>query len=282
MTPTVKMFVIITALFIVMKTWVLIASGVRLSFGRTLAFIAWPGMRPSTFAAQRKRQEIRRPVLNGIGCILAGTALFLIARAIASRSLIAAIVIVLPAMSLILHFGVFSLAVAFWRLVGFPAEDLFRQPWRSRSVGEFWSRRWNVGFSDMMSVMVHRPIAKRFGRAAALAASFIASGLLHELAISVPAGGGFGLPTIYFLAHGGLVMAGVRGRSATLLSLLVPLPLLFHAPFVRPSSSQYCSDDEKNSERPLQRTRHGKTSIQLRALRAPDAPQQNDRERQSN
>src|SRR5438105_10792729 len=110
MTPTVKMLAIIATLFVVMKTWVLLAGGVRLSFGRTLAFIAWPGMRPSTFAAPRQRQEIRRPTLNGIGCILAGTTLLLVARAIAPRYLIAAIVIALPAMSLILHFGIFSLA----------------------------------------------------------------------------------------------------------------------------------------------------------------------------
>ena len=233
MTPLLVMTAIIVTLFIMMKAIVLIVSDARLSFGRTLAFIAWPGMRPSTFAAERRDQEFRRPMLNGVGCIFAGATLFVLARAIATRSLIAAIVIALPAMSLILHFGVFSLAIAFWRLVGFPAEELFRQPWRSKSLAEFWSRRWNVGFSDMMSVVVHRPIAHRFGRAAGLAASFVASGLLHELAISVPAGAGFGLPTLYFVAHAALVTGGVRGRTATLLSLLVPLPLLFHAPFVR-------------------------------------------------
>jgi len=227
------MTAIITTLFVVMKAIVLIVSDVHLSFGRTLAFIAWPGMRPSTFAAERRHQDFLRPMLNGMGCVLAGTTLFVLARAIAMRSLIAAIVIALPAMSLILHFGVFSLAIAFWRVAGFPAEELFRQPWRSRSLSEFWSRRWNVGFSDMMSIVVHRPIASRFGRAAGLAASFVASGLLHELAISVPAGAGFGLPTLYFLAHGALVTGGVRGRTATLLTLLAPLPLLFHAPFVR-------------------------------------------------
>jgi alginate O-acetyltransferase complex protein AlgI len=85
----------------------------------------------------------------------------------------------------------------------------------------------------MLSVTVHRPLARRFGRAAGVAASFVASGLLHELAISVPAGGGYGLPTIYFIVHGALVAGGVRGRALTLMALLIPLPLLFHAPFLR-------------------------------------------------
>ena len=232
MTPLVRMIAIITTLFVVMKAIVLIMSDAHLSLGRTLAFLAWPGMRPSTFAAARRHQEFLRPMLNGIGCTLAGATLFLVARTFATRSLVVAIAIAIPAMSLILHFGVFSLAVAFWRLIGFPAEELFRQPWRSQSLAEFWSRRWNVGFSDMISVVVHRPIAARFGRTAGLTASFVVSGLLHELAISIPAGAGYGLPTLYFVMHAALVMSGLHGRTATLLSLIIPLPLLFHAPFV--------------------------------------------------
>jgi alginate O-acetyltransferase complex protein AlgI len=132
-----------------------------------------------------------------------------------------------------LHFGLFTIATAAWRAAGINAEDLFRQPWRSRSLAEFWSRRWNVGFSDMIALMVHRPVAARLGRKAGIVASFLASGVLHELAISVPAQGGYGLPTLYFALHGALVAAGLRGRVATALALLIPLPLCFHAPFLR-------------------------------------------------
>jgi hypothetical protein len=75
---------------------------------------------------------------------------------------------------------------------------------------------------------------------------FLVSGLLHETVISLPARGGWGGPTLYFL----LQAAGVGfersatgkhlhlgraaiGRVWTFLVAVAPLPLLFHAPFVR-------------------------------------------------
>ena len=95
----------------------------------------------------------------------------------------------------------------------------------------------------MTAIAVYRPLATRFGNRPALAASFLFSGLLHELAISVPVRAGFGLPLLYFLLHGGLMivereltrrrsrLAGASdgsGRS----SGSWPLPILFHPPFL--------------------------------------------------
>ena len=76
------------------------------------------------------------------------------------------------------------------------------------------------------------------GETAGLFASFLASGVLHELAISVPVGAGFGLPTLYFLLHGALVglerkTPRIASRAWTLFWLIAPLPLLFHPPFLR-------------------------------------------------
>jgi hypothetical protein len=78
-------------------------------------------------------------------------------------------------------------------------------------------------------------------------AGFLFSGLLHELAISVPARGGYGLPTLYFALHGGLlrlerrigVLENAPGNTEwarrvwTLGWLALPLPLLFHRPFLQ-------------------------------------------------
>jgi alginate O-acetyltransferase complex protein AlgI len=64
---------------------------------------------------------------------------------------------------------------------------------------------------------------------------FLASGLVHEMLLSVPAGGGYGLCTLYFAAQAAGMLLERRRRSRLLTSafVLVPLPLLFHAPFLR-------------------------------------------------
>ena len=71
-------------------------------------------------------------------------------------------------------------------------------------------------------------------RAAALAV-FAASGILHDLLLSVPAGGGYGLCTLYFLVQGAgvVVERRFRNRLFTVAVVLLPLPLLFHPVFMQ-------------------------------------------------
>ena len=64
------------------------------------------------------------------------------------------------------------------------------------------------------------------------------------MAITVPVRAGFGLPLLYFMIHGGLVLveralarAGYpltswAGRAWALFWLAAPLPILFHRPFL--------------------------------------------------
>jgi alginate O-acetyltransferase complex protein AlgI len=98
----------------------------------------------------------------------------------------------------------------------------------------------------MTAIAIYQPLVGVAGRGPALTASFLGSGLLHELAISVPVRAGYGLPMAYFVLHGMLMMVEGRlakanrpidgipwfGRLWTLTWLLAPLPILFHRPFL--------------------------------------------------
>ncbi len=259
----VRMLALIAGLLYGMKAVVTVearAEGLpALSAWRWLGFAAlWPGMRPGLFAGAGPGPQPGAAALVRWGCLHAGAGLGLVVLAWAAwhhgrptlsdpAACVLATVLLLPGLSLILHFGIFNILAGLWRWAGVDARPLFRAPLAARSLSDFWSRRWNLAFSEMTALGVYRPLSGRLGRKAALVAAFIASGLLHELAISVPVLAGFGLPLLYFLLHGTLVLVerGLekRGRAVTgwgVLShlwvlgwLAVPAPVLFHLPFLR-------------------------------------------------
>jgi alginate O-acetyltransferase complex protein AlgI len=211
-------------------------------------FAAWPGMQPRIFAAPRTGPLPRALTLlrSGTSYAIAGAALLVLARIswTTFQSRLLATILLLPGLSLVLHFGVCDLLAGAWRMRGVACDELFREPWRSRNLSEFWARRWNLAFSQMTAIAVYRPLADRWGRGAALMAGFVVSGLLHEMAISVPVRAGYGLPFLYFLIHGALVLVeremerrGRRlpnrvGRTWAFVWLVGPLPLLFHRAFL--------------------------------------------------
>jgi alginate O-acetyltransferase complex protein AlgI len=150
-------------------------------------------------------------------------------------------VLLLVGVCLVFHFGLLTLLAAAWRLLGVPADELHRRPTAARSLTEFWGRRWNLPFAALTARVVYRPLRRRVGAPAALFAAFALSGVLHELAVSVPVRAGFGGPLAYFLLHGAVVLAerrlrpeawGLAGRVWTAAWLIAPLPLLFHTPFL--------------------------------------------------
>jgi len=259
--PGLRMLAIIAFLLYAMKTVVLVewaGEGHRLSPAGHLAFAAaWPGMRPALFRSLGGPAvpEARERIVRGALALAAGSALIVLARAVWAGSgtytrgvsLLLATLPLLTGLSLILHFGLFSLIVGLWRLAGVPCEPLFRAPLRSKSLREFWSRRWNLAFSEMTALTVFRPVTKALGRPAGTMAAFLFSGLLHELAISLPVRAGFGGPLLYFAFHGAAVLleghferTGRTFLTGPLASrlwvgawLLLPLPILFHPPFLQ-------------------------------------------------
>ncbi|HEX2061968.1 MAG TPA: MBOAT family protein [Thermoanaerobaculia bacterium] len=226
-----RMVVIVTITFVAMKVVVLAVARAPLTWRQRLAFFAWPGMRPALFASLggAPRPGAASLAWRGARNAAAGAALFAIAR------LLEAPWLAMIAISLLMHFGAFTLLAAFWRTRGVAANALFRAPLAARSLAELWSRRWNVGYSEMIALLVHRPVCARFGPRAALAASFLVSGLLHELAITVPIGASYGLPTLYFAIQGiGVAIERRRelGPAWVIPWLVIPLPLCFPPPFV--------------------------------------------------
>jgi alginate O-acetyltransferase complex protein AlgI len=208
---------------------------------------AWPGMRPDLFLAFPSRPLPGGAALLAKGAIrlLCGAALLACARLsfAATGSHLLAAALALPGLSLVLHFGLFNLLAGAWRFAGVDACSLFDRPLAARSLSEFWGRRWNLPFTEMTQRAVYRPLQPLLGRDGAALAAFGFSGLLHEIAISLPVGAGYGRPMLYFLIHGGATRIEPRLRPAferrpwlahawTLLWLAAPMPLLFHEPFI--------------------------------------------------
>jgi alginate O-acetyltransferase complex protein AlgI len=197
---------------------------------RMAAYLAlWPGMDPAPFAA------VAPP--RGADLVLGG-----LLRAAAGALLLGVragepwidVPRVLLGVALLVHLGLCDALAGIWRLRGVDVERLFDRPWASRTLAEFWGRRWDRAFSAVARERIYRPVARRWGRSAGLAAAFLFSGLVHELLLSVPARGGWGLPTAYFLLHGLLTAReGRGGRARTWFWILAPLPLLFHPWFIR-------------------------------------------------
>jgi Membrane bound O-acyl transferase family len=203
-------------------------------------------MRPELFrnVGAPPRQGVPRLLARAADHTAIGVGLLWVARGLRTTSTgdsIPAVAALLVGVCLVFHYGLFTLLAAAWRLVGVPADELHRRPTAARSLTEFWGRRWNLPFSALTARVVYRPVRRRLGAGAALFAAFALSGVLHEAAISLPVRSGFGGPLAYFLLHGGLVLAerrlrpegwGFAGRAWTAAWLVVPLPLLFHQPFL--------------------------------------------------
>ena len=216
---------------------------------RSIAYmVAWPGMDADAFLAAGRvpppplSRWIEPALKAGAGVTLLWGAVRLVPPDLPLLRGWAGLL----GLVLLLHFGTFHLLALAWRRAGVDAVPLMDRPTRARSLGELWGRRWNRGFHQLATNLCFRPLARRAGPTAAVLATFAASGVVHDLVISLPAGAGFGGPTAYFLIQGvgacverapaarrlGLDR-GWAGRAFTAAVALGPLPLLFHGPFLR-------------------------------------------------
>lgn len=212
--------------------------------------LAWPGMDAAAFLGDSTHGSVRPTggewcwagIKLGFGCSL----IWGVAPLLAPRSELLAGWTGMVGIIFVLHFGVFHVLSCAWRHHGVAAVPLMNWPIASQSLTEFWGRRWNLAFRDLTHRFLFQPLRRRVGPIGSLLIGFLVSGLIHDLVISVPAQGGWGLPTLYFTLQGIAILierscwgrgiglgSGLFGRLYCIAIIALPCPLLFHPAFVR-------------------------------------------------
>ena len=198
----------------------------KLTWSRWLMFSClWFGMDPAAFMTRRKVEWKSHAAIGGL-CLVSGLVCVWICYLLDVRN----VVILFICMSAGFHFGVLRLLTAFWRMLGFPVRVLFRNPLKMRGFRDFWSKRWNLAYSQMMARAVKKPLTPLLGDNGSMFAVFVVSGLLHELAITVPVGAGYGWPTLFFLFHGAICF--FEKRDSVWMGILCGVVLILGVPFL--------------------------------------------------
>jgi Membrane bound O-acyl transferase family len=232
------------------QTWWDYRSFCAAPVGRSVGFLfGWAGMDATTFLDPK--QHAQRPGAKEWWWAIAKTAFGIallcgVVRRIPATSELLAGWAGMLGIILVLHFGTFHLLSLLWRLAGVDARPIMQAPLSAASLSDFWGSRWNLGFRQLTHRMIFQPVRMRSTVALATLLSFLVSGVVHDLVISLPARGGYGLPTCYFVLQGlgvlfersnsGKRMGLGSGRSGWLFAVLcagAPVFLLFHASFVR-------------------------------------------------
>jgi hypothetical protein len=249
--PWVFMWILSSAIYFSLKwlTWWTARLRIAHPPWRSVAYLlAWPGMDADAFLDSRLRVPPPAPTTwlrATFKTILGAILLWAVARSIPQGQPLLRGWVGMLGLILLLHFGTFQIVALLWQSLGVRAEPIMSAPLRSTSLGEFWGKRWNLGFRQLAHELIFRPLYRRLGPDTAAFSVFVVSGLIHDLVISLPARGGYGLPTLYFLLQGAGVTVersqfgkrlglgeGVRGWCFMAVFLTAPVFGLFHPWFV--------------------------------------------------
>jgi hypothetical protein len=217
---------------------------------RSIAYLlAWPGMGAESFLDARQPAappSLRKWAWAIVETTLGAALLWIIARTVPEGAALVRGWVGMLGLILLLHFGSFQLLSLVWRSVGVDAKPIMSSPLRSTSLSEFWGRRWNLGFSQVAHDLIFRPLHRDWGAKATGFLVFVISGLIHDLVISLPAGGDYGFPTMYFMIQGAGVVVersrlgrqlGLRQNRRGWIFMAAftagPAFWLFHPPFIR-------------------------------------------------
>ncbi len=212
-----------------------------------LYMFGWVGMDAKRFLTDNKQLEVQNKLwLETISKILIGLFLvYVITEKVYFKNHILGGWVGLAGLGLIIHFGSFDLLAIIWNKLGINVKSIINSPLYSVSLTDFWSNRWNLAYRDLSRNYILRPLAPKIGVSYATIIVFVLSGLIHELVISFPSNGGYGLPTLYFIIQTiGLFIErsrfrkmlglenSLRGRIFALTVVFAPISLLFHKTFI--------------------------------------------------
>jgi hypothetical protein len=166
-----------------------LAAGARpvSSARRWLHLVTLPDLRLATSASPLLDRAAGRKL---VACLVLGAAaalLLLRASAFAGWPGQAVRWLALAVGTLVAFEGVTALIHLATAAVGIAAPPVHDSPLRSRSVAEFWARRWNRVMNRLLHDLCFRPLARR-GALLALAATFLASAAVHAYAMGAAAG----------------------------------------------------------------------------------------------
>lgn len=246
----VMMWSISSAEFLALKILTLRGLPAGLPLGRVVSYVVlWPGMKPREFLGltSAKVPVATAPQLAWALCKMAFGivgVVWSVANAYSAPALLVGWV-GMVGIIFTLHFGGFALLSWAWRRAGVAALPIMRAPISATSIGEFWGERWNLAFAELARRFILRPLARPVGATVAGGIVFLASGLIHETVLSLPARTGWGGPTLYFVLQPLGIVAeksatgrrlglgeGFRGWLWVLLFTVGPLPILFSPGFV--------------------------------------------------
>jgi hypothetical protein len=238
------------AIFLSVKwlTWLYSRGIVAAGASRSLAyFFLWPGMDAHSFlSSSDSPRPTAKKFVRAIAKIIVGIMiLWIVARRVPVSLPLGRGWVGLLGLVLVLHFGCFELVALVWQRLGVNAVPIMQKPLESKSLSDFWGRRWNLGFHQLSYEFVFRPIRRLVRVPIATLLVFLVSGIVHEMVISIPARAGYGLPTCYFFLQGTGVLlerspvgralhlrGGFSGWAFAALITACPAFWLFHPAFV--------------------------------------------------
>jgi hypothetical protein len=212
------MWILSFSIFVSLKwlTWWKARTRIAHPTWRSTAYLlAWPGMDAEAFLDPGQPAEsppAKTWLWASLEMALGAVLLWVVARSVPQREALVRGWIGMVSLILLLHFGTFQIVSLVWQSIGVKAVPIMMAPLRAVSLSEFWGRRWNLGFRQLAHELIFRPLYRTVGAGLAGFLVFVASGLIHDLVISLPARGGYGLPTGYFVLQG----VGITMERSTL------------------------------------------------------------------